>query len=153
MTDIRAVGRLPRHWIAMVHIQHVCVCVCVCVWTSAFIERAQTFENLSPSCQHLPPWVKRETRPQWTGRRRRRHQEPMTCCFGSVSLRKCQRSFHRRFPDRQMSFWQDHSWDVGMVGCSLPCISKLHSSECNFCCAAPLAPEVRAESIHSFRFK
>lgn len=60
--------------------------------TSAFIGEAKTFENLSAPWQHLSSWVKQQTRAQWMWRQRGTDREPMTCSFGSLSLRKCQPS-------------------------------------------------------------
>lgn len=48
--------------------------------------------------------MKQETCPQWTRRRKGRHQEPVTCWFGWLSLRKCQLSVPQLPPVRENVF-------------------------------------------------
>ena len=114
-------------------LQCMCVCVCACVClctlrTSAFTERAQTFENLSPSCQNLPPRAKQETRPQWTWRARETSRAIDMLFWLPVTEEMSAEHTTGSQLGKWASLWMSE-WLVDPASVS-------RAEECNLCCSA-----------------
>lgn len=108
-----------------------------------------TFPHPANTC--LFEWSMRQVQ-QWMWRTRGRHQEPVTCWFGLLSLRKCQHitgsQLGKCIPGREIQCMCERSVDPESLD---------FAEGCNFCCRAQrVVAKVRVgytESTQGFKLR